>query len=326
MGTRYRTIGLLAVLIAQAFTITPGRQTVEQSQSTLSPTGIKPVLLNVTVTNKAGEFVPGLKAGDFEVTIDKKPATIESLSNADSPASVGIVIDLSPSMIGRSENVARKHFAVLREALGKFLKSGNQSNEYFLIGFTMKSDLLVDWTSDHSAMLEKIVGSPVSGTTALYDAIDVGVDKLRGGRHTKRSLIILSDGHDNHSKHSFRQTQELLKQTDLLLYSIYFPAEPEKRRAMAIEGLNILEDFSSISGGRLFYAKDGIPLKPKDVNSAFEVIATELRSQYTLSIVPSDSNTDKKWRKLKVKLMAAPAVPRQLKGLSVRTRQGFYAN
>lgn len=324
MSMKYKTIGLLAVLITQALTITPSRQAAQQSQSTLSPTHIEPVLINVTVTNKAGEFVADLKPDDFEISIDKKPASIASLSKADSPVSVGIVLDSSESIVGHSETAVRRQFAVLREAVGRFLKSGHQSNEYFLIGFNVKPELLVDWSSDQLAIPEKFDGLPVRRNTALYDACYVAVDKLRSGRHTKRALIIMSDGLDNQSKYTFSQVQELLKETDVLLYSIYLAAEMGS--AMAIEGRGILEELSSLSGGRLFRRKDGIPLKPKDVNSAFEIIATELRSQYTLSLIPNGSSPGKKWRKIKVKLVPAATAPRQMQDLVVRTRQGFYAH
>jgi len=325
MRIGYRAVGLLTVLVTLALTITPATQSAQQPQSQLSPTHIQPVLINVTVTNKDGEFVTGLEPDDFEISIDKKTASIASLSNADAPASVGILIDSSGSMRGRSASSTGKHFAVVREALRKFLEASNQSNDYFLVSFNRRSQLLANWTSDHPTILEKVNELPGPGT-ALYDACYMGVGKLLGGQHTKRAMVIISDGMDNESKYTFNQVRELLKETNVLLYSIYFPANPEMGSSLGLEGQGILEELSSVSGGRLFFGKDGVPLKPKDLNLAFQIIATELRRQYAISIVPNESSHGKKWRKVKVKVVRDPATPRLLKGLTVRTREGFFSH
>lgn len=324
MDTSYKTIVLVTILIAHALTIV-AQQSAQQSHSQVPPKNAEQVLLNVTVTDKAGGFVVGLKPEDFEISIDKKTAQVISLSNADSPVSVGIVFDSSGSMAGRSENKATKNFSVLRQALRQFLELSNHSNEYFLLGFNNKPQLLLDWTSEPLTIVDRFNDLHIYGSTALYDACYVAVNKVQNGRHAKRALVLISDGQDNISQYSFNELRELLRETDVLLYSMHFPIDPDLS-SLGMEGLGILDELSSISGGRAFFTKGGTPLKLKDANTAFETIATELRSQYTVSIVPGVPSASKKWRKIRVKVNLPAGAPSQMKGLAARTRQGFYAH
>ena len=326
MDISYKTIILLTILIAHALTSIAAKESAQQSQSQVYPKNAERVLLNVTVTNKAGGFVVGLKPSDFEISIDKKPAHIISLSNADSPVSVGILFDSSGSMAGRSEKTATKNFAVLRQALRQFLELSNQSNDYFLLGFNIKPQLLVDWTSDRLTIVDKFNDLHLYGNTALYDACYLAVDKLQSGRHAKRALVLISDGQDNISQYSFNELRELLRETDVLLYSIHFPDDADLGSSFGIEGLGVLDELSSLSGGRAFFTKGVTPLRLKHANTVFENIATELRNQYTISIVPNDSIVNNKWHKIKVKVNMPPGAPRQMKDLAVRTREGFYAH
>jgi Ca-activated chloride channel family protein len=215
---------------------------------------------------------------------------------------------------------------VLREAIRHFLGSSNQANDYFLIGFNSKPQLLADWTSEPAKIIDAIYGLRVYGNTALYDACYVGVDKLRGGRHSKRALILISDGLDNLSHYTFNELRDLLRETNVLLYSINFQRDLGQGM-LAEDGGSILAELSSTSGGKSFSDMsdiDGAPLKPKHANEILEMIAIELRNQYTLFIVPNETPAAKKWHKIKVKVNVPRAAPPGMKGLSVRTRDGFY--
>jgi Ca-activated chloride channel family protein len=326
MNATYKTIVLLTILTAHSLTAISAQQLAKQTQSQLSPKIAEPVVLHVTVTDKYGRFVKGLGPSDFEVAIDKKPAHIVSVSQADLPVSVGIVFDSSGSMAGGSEKAAANNFAIWRQALRHFLAASNKSNDYFLLGFNIKPQLLVDWTSDPITLADKFDYLKL-GNTALYDACYLAVDKVQHGRHAKKALILISDGEDNLSHYTFEELREFLRETDVLLYSIDFPSNlPFGRSSLGEEGVSTLYKLSSLSGGIVLSSPEGSTPGLNEATTVLETIALELRNQYTITIVPDDSITNKIWRKVKVRANPPPDADPRLKKLEARTREGFYAH
>jgi len=297
----------------------------QQSQVKLPSKSPEPVVLKVTITDKSGGFVTGLQTTNLEVSIDKKPAQIVSLSQTDEPVSVGILLDSSGSASKRSTEQTARDFLKVRAALGRFLASSNKANDYFLMGFNTKPQLLSDWTSDPATIIGKFDHLVVSGSTALYDACYVAINKLQGARHSKRALILMSDGQDNLSRYTFNELRDFLRETDVLLYAIHFPDSVDVGSSLGMEGMGILDELSFISGGKSFWNKDGAALELKHANAVFEIIAMELRNQYRLSIVSNEPLVTKKWHKVKVKVNLPHDVRPQFKGVSARTREGFYA-
>ncbi|HUS12816.1 MAG TPA: VWA domain-containing protein [Pyrinomonadaceae bacterium] len=321
MDNIYRILVLLTILTAQTLTTITVTQTPQPPS--LSTKIADSVTLNVTVTDKKERLVVGLKPSDFEISIDKKPAHIVSLKYVDEPVSVGILLDSSGSMSSRSDKQLASDLQALREGLRHFLEVSNQANDYFLLGFNIKPELLADWTLDHSAMLTSFDHLRVSGNTAFYDACYLAVDKLHGARHAKRVLVLISDGQDNISQYTFNELGELLRETNVVVYSIYFSNTVKTGSALGMEGSAVLEQLSLLSGGRVFFTQEWAALRSADAHAIFELIASELRNQYTLTIAPDDPLSSKKWHQIKVKVKLPPE--REIKGLSVRTREGFYA-
>jgi len=321
MKSTNKTIAFL--LVITCVLITPSaKQRTQQVVASQATSVAQPVTLHVTVTDKAGWFVAGLQAKDFEISVDKKLAQIVSAEHADSPFDIGIVVDLSGSMVGGSESKAAKALGVLRESLRQFVEAGNPSNQYFLIGFNRKPLLLSDWTSEPVTLAERFSGLKVYGQTAMYDACVLAIKKLQEGGNAKRALILVSDGQDNSSQYTFNQLRDSLRETNVLLYAIDLPTKYEAS-SNGVEGRDILDDLSATSGGRAYLTKEGDSRRDKDLGLSLEAIAKELRSQYTISIVASDSKASKKFYKIKVKVNS-PAGP--MKDLKARTREGFYAS
>jgi len=283
-----------------------------------------PIHLNVTVTDKSGALVKGLQADHFEISVAKKPARVVSFSDADSPVSVGIVFDSSGSMQSGSDNATRKNFFVLREALRRFLELNNESNEYFLLGFNVKPQLLIDWTSDRTKLNDNFDHLNVFGNSAFYDACYLAVDKLQRGRHAKRVLILISDGEDNVSRYTFVELRELLKNSGVILYAINFPREVDAGSSVGMEGRGVLEELSSLTGGVAIYSTAGRSLRFSDAQTVFERIANELRHQYAISIVTDEPNNSQKWRKIKVRIKPPTNASKNFNQLTARTRAGFY--
>ncbi len=326
MEIRYKRVVILTLLVTQALIVSVTSQSLQQSQSKPAPKSSDPIVLNVTVTDKHGGFVGGLEAKDFEISINKKPAHIVSVSHADLPLNVGILLDSSGSMGPWSQKEAERTFLRLREALKHFLDLSNQGNDYFVLGFNIKPQLLVDWTSEPATVVDNIRNLQVYGNTALYDAGYLAVDKVRSGRHAKQVLIVISDGQDNISHYTFNELRDALKESNAMLYATYFPNSGDAGSGLMYEGLGVLEELTFLSGGKLFSSKDGAALQLKDANGVFENIAIELRNQYTITIVPNEGMAINKWQKVKVKVNVPAGTQRDWKGLSARTRDGFYAH
>lgn len=281
-----------------------------------APVGDGPVIVNtdlvtltVTVTDQYGRYVSGLQQNAFKVFDDKEEQEITYFSDDDSPVSVGIVFDLSGSMSG--EKISRA-----RQALSRFIETSHNSDEYFLIGFNNRAQLLMERTRDGDAVLNKLTFVQTKGQTALYDACYLGVEKVQRGAHPKRAIILISDGQDNDSRYTFGEVRKLLKESDVVLYGIGILGGNDPGSAQGMEGQSILDELSSVSGGKAFF-----PNSAAEMDEIFERIALELRHQYSIGYKPKSFNNDGKWHKLKVKVTPPRGLPR----LFVRSREGYYA-
>jgi Ca-activated chloride channel homolog len=267
------------------------------------------ITFTVTVTDTYGRFVSGLSKNAFTVTDEKKPQEITFFSDDDSPVSVGVIFDVSGSMSG--EKVKRA-----RDALSKFIQTSHNSDEYFLIAFNSRAQLLLDKTRDGNSVLDKLTFVNTKDNTALYDACYLGVEKVQRGSHPKRALLLISDGQDNNSRYTFNELRRLLKESDVVLYGIGILGGGDGGSALGMEGQGILDELASVSGGKAFF-----PRSAAEMDDIFEQIALELRHQYSIGYKPSNFTNDGKWHKVKVKVTAPRGLPR----LFVRTKEGYFA-
>ncbi len=171
------------------------------------------ITLTVSVTDAAGNSVSGLDKRTFTVFDDKVPQEISFFSDEDAPASVGIVFDVSGSMSG--DKIMRA-----REALARFIETSHHHDEYFLVDFNSRARLLLDKTRDSDAVLNKFTYVQPRGNTALYDAAYLGIEKVMHGVHTKRAILLISDGEDNNSRYTFKELRRRLQESGVVVYSI----------------------------------------------------------------------------------------------------------
>lgn len=267
------------------------------------------ITFTVTVTDTYGRFVSGLSKNAFTVLDEKKPQEITFFSDDDSPVSVGVIFDVSGSMSG--EKVKRA-----RDALAKFIQTSHNNDEYFLIAFNARAQLLLDKTRDGNSVLDKLTFVQTRNNTALYDACYLGVEKVQRGAHPKRALLLISDGQDNNSRYTFNELRRLLKESDVVLYGIGILSGGDAGSALGMEGQGILDELASVSGGKAFF-----PRSAAEMDDIFEQIALELRHQYSIGYKPANFTNDGRWRKVKVKVTPPRGLPR----LFVRAKEGYYA-
>jgi Ca-activated chloride channel homolog len=267
------------------------------------------VTLTLTVTDYYGRYVSGLTKDAFTVIDDGVEQEITFFSDADAPVSVGILFDVSGSMSGEKIRKARN-------ALERFINTSHPSDEYFLIAFNSRAQLLMDRTRDGEAVLNKLTLVEPKQNTALYDACYLGVERVTRGAHQKKAILIISDGQDNASRYNFKEVRRLLKESDVTIYSVGIMDGRDAGSMEGMQGQAFLDELSSVTGGKSFYPNTNVEL-----DEIFERIALELRHQYSVGYTPKNFQPDGKWHKVKVKVKPPRGLPR----LTVRNREGYYA-
>ena len=266
------------------------------------------ISFNVTVTDPYGRLVSGLSKSVFTIYDEKQQQEITFFSDDDAPVSIGIVFDLTGSMSG--DKVKRA-----REALGHFLDTSHNKDEYFLITLQNgQAYLTLDRTRDSKAILDTLTFVQTKGNTAFYDGVYLAADKVQRGSHPKRALLVISDGQDNNSRYTANDLRKMLKESDVAVYAIGI--EESGNGSLAMEGSAILDEIAGISGGKAFF-----PRSNAEMDDIFEQIAIELRHQYSIGYKPKDFKPDGRWHHIKVKVNPPRGLPR----LFVRSKEGYYA-
>ena len=270
-------------------------------------TTVELVLVPVTVTDEAHRIVTGLEQENFQLYEDKHPQPIKHFWKEDAPVSVGIVLDVSGSMDTKIERAS--------DAVGAMLKESNPQDEFFLITFADQPTLVQDFTPNVNDIQSQLLFTRPKGRTALLDAIVLAVSNMKKARYQRKALVIVSDGGDNRSRYTEKDIKSLIKEQDLLVYSIGV-FDRECRTQEERLGPELLTEISNLTGASA-YTLDN----PNYLPAIAGHIGAELRNQYVLGYTPDSSRRDGKWRKIKVRL----ALPHGIPPLRVQARTGYYS-
>ncbi|MCA1624512.1 MAG: VWA domain-containing protein [Acidobacteria bacterium] len=265
------------------------------------------VTLTLTVTDMYGRYVSGLDKKAFTILDNNEEQEITFFSDADAPVSIGILFDISGSMNGEKIGKARN-------ALERFINTSHPSDEYFLIAFNKRAELLLDRSRDGEAVLRKLTLVTPKDNTALYDAVYLGAERVSRGTHQKKAILIISDGMDNASRYNFGEVRRLMKESDVTIYAVGILGG-DSGTTEGMMGQAYLDELASVTGGKSFYPQTNVEL-----DEIFERIALELRHQYSIGYTPKDFQPDGKWHKVKTKVKPPRGLPR----LTVRGREGYY--
>lgn len=264
------------------------------------------VVLHATVRDRQGAFVPGLKKEDFHVFEDGRAQVIRLFRHEDMPVSVGLVVDNSSSM-------GRKRGDVIAAALA-FARSSNPLDRMFIVNFNEQVALGLPasepFTASPSELEKALKGVPARGRTALYDAIEKGLDQLKKTSLEKKVLIVVSDGGDNASRHTLSQALADAERSGVIVYAIGIFDEFE-----ADQNPGVLRKIARATGGEAF-----LPSSSAEVTPICERIAADIRQQYTLGYAPSNQRFDGSYRTIKVTAAGLHGGK-----LFVRTRAGYFA-
>jgi len=267
-------------------------------------------LINVTVTDPYNRLVAGLDSENFRVFEDNVEQELVTFSSEDVPISIGVIFDCSGSMSNK--------IGEAREAAVEFFRTANPDDEFFLVSFNDRAELSSAFTNSIEDLQNRMMLTPPKGRTALLDAIYLGLTQMRRAHTSKRALLILSDGGDNHSRYNEGDIRRLVKEADTQVYAIgiFDSIGSRSRTPEELYGPSLLTELTELTGGRVF-AVENI----NDLPNVAVKIGLELRNQYVLGYRPSNKSHDARWRKIKIKLL----VPKGLPPLSVYAKSGYYA-
>ena len=293
-------------LFAQETPSTPPAEGIQESEAPPIRVVVEEVTVPFIVTDNRNRIITDLNKEDFKVFEEKVEQPISAfVQETGVPLRVGLMIDTSNSI--------RDRFAFEQRAASDFLRSLLRPDRdmAFLASFDSVAELVQDFTGDLDELVSAIESLRAGGGTALYDAIFYGSrDRLLEGAPDlgsyRRAMIVLSDGEDNQSRYSRLQALEVAQRAEVIIYTI-----STNIRGVRMPGDRVLRQFAEETGGQYFQ-----PFNMSDLDTAFEAINMELRSQYSISYAPT-SPRDGKYHEIEIQP--------QRRGLRVRARKGYFA-
>ncbi|MBN2321005.1 MAG: VWA domain-containing protein [Acidobacteria bacterium] len=272
------------------------------------------VMMYTSVFDKNGRFIRSLEKEDFNVYEDGVRQEIASFSQEDVPLSMGIIVDTSGSMDDKIEQVNRAAYA--------FIKAGNPQDEFFLVGFNDEVELLQPFTSDIDEIADELENTIITGGTALYDAVFLGVEEARRGKKEKKAIVVITDGNDRESTYSLQELIASIQESDIQIFNIGFIDEDDSKglfgffkKSDSEKARDALERISEETGGKAYFPED-----IADIHSIVTEIAHELRNQYSIGYFSSNHARDGSWRRVVIRLDLGIISDPQL-----RYRRGYYA-
>jgi Ca-activated chloride channel family protein len=268
------------------------------------------VLIPVAVTDSLNRFVLGLQKDDFHVFEDSQEQNVVHFSGEDAPLSVGLVFDESGSMDYK--------LRTSRAAVAQFLKTMNSDDEAFLVEFSDTAKLSVGFTVHTEEIQNALTKAQPGGLTAMLDAINLAIREMKKARNSRKAIVIVSDGGDNHSQYTAAEIESLVREADVQIYAmgVFEPSLPLGLAPEEVSGPRLLSEIATQTGGRAFAAA-----LMSDLPSVAARIAVELRNQYVLGYYPKNPIKDGKYRHVEVKL----GQPRGVSPLKAHWRLGYYA-
>jgi Ca-activated chloride channel family protein len=265
------------------------------------------VVIPTHVTTDAGSSVTTLSRENFRLTEDNVEQSIVHFDKDDAPVSIGLLFDKSGSMTDKMRKAA--------EAVTAFFKTANAEDEFFLIEFSDGVTLSVPFTPDSGRIFDRIAHTKPFGMTSLLDAIDLSLAQMKKARHTRKAIVIISDGGDNWSRHSLREVRNKLLESDVQLYAmgIFDPDYLKKHEAETRNGPALLDELAKQTGGRNYTVSD-----VNDLPEISAKIGNDLRNEYLLGYYAA-APRDGKYHKVNVSL------PDQALPLRTYFRKGYYA-
>jgi Ca-activated chloride channel family protein len=269
------------------------------------------VLVPVTVTTGNGRAVPGLSKEDFSVFDNHIPQQIKEFACEDAPAAIGFVLDASDSMGPR--------MAKAQEAIYALLNGVRPDDQFFLIRFSGRPDLITPLTSNTEEIRHAVRDVDIHGATALFDAMKMAWLEMPGAPQPRKAIILISDGEDNASHITPADFKQFAAESDTTVYTLFIGdmsdlADPENWNKR--NGLILLDEIARQTGGQMFAVS-----RLKQLPQITEKIGAWIHAQYVLGYVPSGEGLNGRYHKIQVKVSRPDRFPK----LRYSWRRGYFA-
>lgn len=261
------------------------------------------ISVGVVVNDQKGNYVKGLTKEQFEIFDNKNKQEIVFFSAEESPISFGIVYDLHPTTSQRTR--------VILNSLKKFTDELRNKDDFFTIVFNKRGSLNLNFIPTEEQVRRHLSFGERSEPNSLYDAVFMASEKLQKRPNPKKTLIIISDGKDQYSRHSFSELSKKLKSYNVQIYAILLDeAEKwgysdllldEQPRIIKIDESSLdrsaIKELSRKSGGK---TETPLARNSQELLEIYEQISSEMRQQYSIGFYPQ--KLDNKLHKIKIKV------------------------
>lgn len=285
------SLALFCVAGAAAFS-----QTKSQPPLTFG-SSIEIINLTVTVTDAQGRPVSGLEKEAFSVYEDGVKQELTLFNKDRLPLSLILLMDASASMDDK--------VAAAKSAAKRFVSTLVAADRARVVAFNNRIDVLQDFTNDKEALNAGIDRLHPSGATALHNAFYISLKELQkekqqaGAALRRPAIILLSDGENTASIVTEDQVTELARKAEIAIYSIRITTdfEGDKGRAAFSQATHLLSVLARETGGQAFF-----PAQIQELDSVYDRIAEEMRTQYSLGYVPTNLRKDGHYRRIVVRV------------------------
>jgi Ca-activated chloride channel homolog len=275
----------------------PRRGELREGPATSLRTDVNRVLIPVTVTDTYGRQVQGLRRQDFRLFEDGAEQTISEFFVDDEPLSVGIVLDSSNSMAAKIDPS--------KQAISAFLRLSSPQDRFFLVTVQDRPELVQSFTGNPGEIEHEMAGVHAQGWTALYDGIYLGISHLKRSSHSRRALVVLTDGADNNSRYTESEMRTLVRETDARIFSISVLGRSPSMERLAEE-----------SGGQAFHIR-----KLAELSDLATALNAAIHDEYVVGFSPANHVRDGKYHTVRVEV----AQPSDGSRLHAAWRHGYYA-
>lgn len=270
------------------------------------------VTLDVMALTKEGQFIPGLKEGNFHVYENGVEQKISSFSQSQAPITAVLLVEF-----------AATNYSFMYDALNAsyyFANSLKPQDWVAVVSYDMKPYILVDFTQDKRAIFGALNQLRIPGFSetnlfdALYDTLD-RLERLPG----RKAIVLVSTGRDTFSKLTLDHMLQKIKATkDVTIFPIsigfmwreyvesHYGMNPDVSAAMMdyLQADNQMRTFAKLTGGKAYF-----PRFQGEFPDVYRDIGNDLRNQYTIAYHPTDPKLDGTYRKLKVDLVGEDGKP-----------------
>lgn len=284
------------------------------------------VTIPVSVFDRNGLYIPGLRQSDFKIFEDGVEQEIAYFGLADKPFTVALLIDTSPSTQYRIDEIHRAAVA--------FVEKLQPQDRVIVIEFNNGVKVQCEATNDREKIIKGIYKAKFGFGTSLYNAVDTGLRKQLGKISGRKAVVLFTDGVDTESEsNSYDSTMKYAEEADSLVFPIYYNTYNDNRprnvwgggmiyggtsaEEYAV-GRRYLEELAEVTGGRVFRPES----TPGGLTAAFEGIAEELRRQYNIGFIPAEDGKPGQRKSIKVRVNRPNLILRARDSYVVGTASG----